>query len=295
MEDDPLIGQTFGKDGIFTVRTRLGEGGMGAVYEVWDKKREKRRAMKFLRTEHIHSTEAAERFRREGERFRNLSHPHLVRIYGLGRERGQFYIVSEFVDGDTLHERNQTDPLSVMDALKVGEEIADGLAALHEQRIVHRDLKPANVMLCREDGLVKVLDFGLAKFLDDSTGLTQVGFWLGTPGYAAPEQIKGGDVDHRADLFALGAILYRIVVGTRAFDGPDDSAVVQATLKANIKPPAEVREGVPAAASRLIQDLLEKKPARRPEEAAAVRDAIAAIRRGQEPPKEKRGLFGGRR
>lgn len=298
--DDPLIGQRFGREGVFEIQRRLGEGGMGTVYGAWDHKRSQPRAIKFLNPDQVRSPEMAERFRREGQRFAGLKHDNLVRIHGLGREKSLYYIVSEFVEGVTLHARLRQEPaLTVEESLNIGYQIASGLSALHERNVVHRDLKPANIMLTGDPAVVKVLDFGIAKFLDDSTGITQTGYWVGTVGYAAPEQIRSIDIDHRTDLFALGVLLFRMIAGRRPHEGVDDRAIIEATKRGAVERLGKIVKDLPDGVDPLVMRLIERKQAKRPSTTGEVVEALEALQAGKKPPSAEGGGsffgFGGRR
>ena len=218
--------------GSFQVLSRLGSGGMGEVYLARDTKLGRDVALKILPDVFADDNDRMGRFRREAHMLASLNHPNIAAIYGLEESGGHPALVLEFVDGETLAERIRRGPVAVVDALKIALQIAEAMEAAHERNIIHRDLKPANVKLTSQ-GIVKVLDFGLAKALESETGdasnisdsptlsmtATAGGVILGTAGYMAPEQARGKRVDRRADIWAFGVLLLEMLTGRRAFEG----------------------------------------------------------------------------
>jgi serine/threonine-protein kinase len=278
----------------YEIREKLGAGGMGVVYKAWDTLRERPLAIKFLKPERVVDREIVSRFKREGRNFSRIRHPNLVRVYALGREKGLIYIATEFVDGRNLYTILDEDgPFDVKEALRVCSCAAQGLAEAHAARVVHRDLKPENIMIRNADKAVKVLDFGIAKHLDASQVLTRIGSFLGTAGYSAPEQIRGEEIDHRADIFALGVILYEILTGKFAFDGRYTTDVLHATLKDRPVPVARVNADVINPIAQLIDKMIQKRPAKRlqtmNEVVEKVDDALVALESGF--VEEEPGLF----
>ena len=268
---DELIGQRFGEGGCLVIEKRLGEGGMGAVYKARDEKNDRLVAIKFLRMDGMADRESISRFKREGRKFGMLRHPNLVRVYALGREHGRIYIASEFVDGRNLYEMlTQEGVFSVEWAVDVVRDCAVALHVAHENQVIHRDLKPENIMIRNEDKVVKVLDFGIAKDLDASIVLTRQGTYIGTPAYSAPEQIRGEEIDHRADIFSLGVILYELLTGQVAFQGRHTTEVLKATLKESPVPVSRLNESVVNPVARLIERMIHKSPRRRPVDMAEV-------------------------
>jgi serine/threonine protein kinase len=268
--EDPLIGQRFGEDGCYVVELKLGEGGMGAVYRALDEKHQRPVALKFLRSD-TSDRDAVERFKREGRKFGRLRHPNLVQVYALGREKGRLYIASEFVAGRNLYSILAVDgALAVESALRIARAAAAGLVEAHKNLVIHRDLKPENIMVRDADRVVKVLDFGIAKDLDASVALTKQGTYIGTPAYSAPEQVKGEGIDHRADIFSLGVILYELLTGRVAFQGRHTVEVLKATLKDEPVPAQRLNDSVSAPVARLIDAMIQKSPRRRPESMESV-------------------------
>src|SRR5262245_36135629 len=254
--------------GPYEVASLLGAGGMGEVYRARDPRLRRDVALKILPASLAADEDRLRRFEVEAQAASALSHPNIIAIHDVGRHDGTPYVVSELVEGETLRARLESGALPARRAVEIAAQLAQGLAGAHERGIVHRDLKPENVMITR-DGHVKILDFGLAKLLqpepgaDDSatfTRETDPGKVLGTVGYMSPEQVRGRPVDLRSDIFSLGAVLYEMISGRRAFKG--DSAVE--TLNAILKdePPQIVDPGrpLPPGLERIVRHCLEKRP-----------------------------------
>ena len=267
----PSSGSRFGR---YEIRERLGAGGMGEVYRARDSELPRDVAIKFLSDPFVTDPARLARFATEARAASALNHPNILTVHDVGEADGQPFIVMECVEGKTLREVIGRAAMAPKAMLDIGVQIADGLAKAHATGIVHRDLKPENVMVT-EDGLVKIVDFGLAKppAFDADAGGTDVetrpgsptvrGAILGTVGYMAPEQACGGAVDHRADQFALGAILYEMATGRRAFDCPSAVETLAATLDREPESVAALNPAVPAPARWLIERCLSKKPKER--------------------------------
>jgi Tol biopolymer transport system component len=246
---------------------------MGVVFRAHDTKLQRDVAIKVLPDHFSADPERLSRFQREGQLLASLNHPNIAQIYGLEQAGDSGCIVMELVEGEPLDQRIRRGPVPFDDAMQIAKQIADALEAAHERGVIHRDLKPANIKLT-PDGIVKVLDFGLAKGLasegsqvDASNSPTisatadsgsMVGTILGSPGYMSPEQARGRPVDKRADIWAFGCVLYELLTGTRAFDGTDVTEALGAIIH---KDPAWER--VPAKALPLLRRCLEKDPKRR--------------------------------
>src|SRR5688572_25276259 len=231
--------------GSFKILTPLGRGGMGEVFRASDSRLGRDVALKFLRVDWASDLEARARFEREARAIAALTHPNIGALYDVGEHDGSPYLVMECVEGETLADRLSRGPLSLGEATRIGSAIAEAMAFAHRSGIVHRDLKPANVMLTKTG--VKLLDFGLAKVqradgVDVSTAMqTEPHAILGTLPYMAPEQLTGGVVDARTDIFAFGAVLFEMVAGRRLFDGASSAAITSAILRDDpprIEPPA---------------------------------------------------------
>src|SRR2546427_7598035 len=220
--------------GSFEVLSIVGRGGMGEVYRARDTKLKREVAIKLLPEEFSQDPERVARFQREAEVLASLNHPNIAGIHSLEEAEGSRFLVMEFVEGETLSERIRRGPIPIEDALDIATGICEALEAAHEKGITHRDLKPANIKLT-PDGKVKVLDFGLAKAIENaptsatlsnsptllSVAATNAGVILGTAAYMAPEQAKGKTVDRRTDIFAFGCVLYEMLTGRPAFEGED--------------------------------------------------------------------------
>src|SRR5271165_5482471 len=226
------------KLGPYEIQSPLGAGGMGEVYRALDTRLGRTVAVKVLPTEFSSDEDRLRRFEHEARLLSTLNHPNLLAIYDVGTQDGVHFLVSELLEGESLRQRLEHGPLTARKAVDFGVQMAKGLAAAHEKGIVHRDLKPDNVFVL-SDGRVKILDFGLAKQTleaDDNTVSghgpgTQTGAVLGTAGYMAPEQVRGKPTDARSDIFSLGAILYEMVAGQRAFHGESSVETMNAILK----------------------------------------------------------------
>ncbi|HVE66482.1 MAG TPA: serine/threonine-protein kinase, partial [Thermoanaerobaculia bacterium] len=228
--------------GPYEIQQLVGSGGMGEVYRARDTRLERTVAVKVLSAHLSSSPEVRERFDREAKTISQLSHPNICALYDVGHQDGIDYLVMEYLEGETLAERLLKGPLATEQVLRHGVEIAGGLDRAHRQGIVHRDLKPGNVMLTRAG--VKLLDFGLAKAfqaqpLSGVTGLptaahlTQEGSILGTFQYMAPEQLEAKDADARTDIFALGAVLFEMATGRKAFSGASQASLISSIMSAD--------------------------------------------------------------
>ena len=275
-----LIGQTLG--GRYRVTALLGSGGMGAVYRAEHTELKKTVALKVLNQEMAAHREAALRFEREAMVSAQIQHPNVVNATDSGRlPDGSLYLVLEYVSGRSLRALIDAEGrLAPARALAIGSQIAEALGAAHRAQIVHRDLKPGNVMLLSEDNnpeLVKVLDFGLARVGGaPSIGepLTRTGSVFGTPEYMSPEQARGEVVDHRADLYALGVILYELLSGRQPFIAPELVAIL---IKHIQEPPPPLPRDVPQPIAEYVMRLLDKDPSRRPGDARQVAKVLRRL------------------
>ena len=225
------------------------------------------------------------RFLREARTAAQLEHDHIVPIYQVGQDKGVPYLAMQLLRGQTLDERlRQGPPISTSEVLRIGREIAEGLAAAHGHGLIHRDIKPANVWLEEGSGRVKILDFGLARVANETARLTQDGSILGTPAYMAPEQASGSSaVDHRSDLFSLGSVLYRMSTGKLPFPASSSGAMLMALVRDDPVPPRQINPEIPPAFEALILGLLAKEPDRRPQAAQAVVELIRRLERTEQP------------
>jgi tetratricopeptide (TPR) repeat protein len=263
-------------DDRFELLERIGEGGAGRVFRAVDREGGGVVALKIL---HDRSPRAPERFAAEARVLAALAHPHVVRYVAHGvTGAGDPYLAMEWLEGESLLARLGRGPLGVEESLELGRGVADALAAAHARGIVHRDVKPSNLFLAGGAvASVRVLDFGLASDFEENVGLSGSG--AGTPGYMAPEQVRGerSRIDARADVFSLGAVLYQCLTGQRAFPGVHTMAVLAQILLADAPRVRELAPGVPAALDALVARLLAREPGQRPADGAAVLAALEAL------------------
>jgi serine/threonine protein kinase len=278
---DEFIGRNFGPNGQYKIEKKLGEGGMGVVFKAFDVPHNRIVALKFLRTDGAVDADLIARFKNEGTRCAAVRHENVVRIYALGREEGALYIASEFIDGSNLYQLmvKGGGPFTIDRALSVIADSAKGLKEAHRLGVVHRDLKPENIMVRDADGVVKVLDFGIAKDLHASIAMTRPGIYMGTAGYSAPEQIRGDAVDARTDVFSLGAILYELITGKVAFEAKRTSEILRRTVKGDPVPVVRHNESVPEIVTSLIDSMMRKNPLKRLASCEEVIVQVDAIRR----------------
>ncbi len=257
--------------GPYEVLGLLGEGGMGQVYRARDERLSREVALKFVHTALAQEMERLRRFEHEAKAAGALNHPNIVAVYDTGESNGSPYIVTELLQGETLRDRLATGALGTRKAVDCGVQIARGLAAAHEKGIVHRDLKPENLFLTK-DGLVKILDFGIAKLGrpgEERAGTavetlsptgTSPGTMLGTVGYMSPEQVRGLPADHRSDLFSFGAVLFEMLTGRRAFRGTTAADTLSAILREDPTDSATTAAGIAPGLLRVVRRCLEKSP-----------------------------------
>jgi serine/threonine protein kinase len=260
-----VIGKTVSH---YKIIEKLGEGGMGVVYKAEDSRLERTVALKFLSPHILGDQNDRARFVHEAKAAAALNHPNVCTIHEIDEADDQIFIAMEFVDGENLRTRLRAGPLEVNDALGIAAQIAEGLEAAHRRGIVHRDIKPANIVVT-PDGLVKIMDFGLARRLGGAQ-LTRAGTTMGTVAYMSPEQARGDAVDHRTDLWSLGVMLYEMVTGQRPFRGDHDQAVIYSILNDEPGTASQSRPDVPAALDAVIHTLLFKNAAERCQSAAEV-------------------------
>src|SRR5215471_10159963 len=274
--------------GPYEILSAVGAGGMGEVYKAKDTRLERTVAVKVLPQHLSASAEVRQRFEREAKTISQLSHPHICALYDVGNQDGVEYLVMEYLEGETLAERLLKGPLPVDQTLRYGMEIADALDKAHRQGIVHRDLKPGNVMLTKSG--VKLLDFGLAKAVQPASAvsaltslptegpaLTAEGTILGTFQYMAPEQLEGRETDARTDIFALGAVLYEMATGRKAFSGRSRASLIGAILKDEPPLVSAAQPMTPPALDRVVRTCLAKDPEERWQSAHDIRSELAWI------------------
>jgi hypothetical protein len=260
----------------FTVGPLLGEGGFAGVFRVRDTTLNRDVAVKVLDLDLAPSATLAERFLREAQTIARLEHPHIVPIYKVGRHEEVLYIIMRCIDGPSLRQLLGTHKrLSVGDAARIARQVADALAYAHSHDIVHRDIKPDNILLDKS-GHVLVTDFGIAKAAQAATAaqLTTEGMIIGTPQYMSPEQATGDKVDGRSDIYSLGIVLYHMLSGEPPFDG-ESSASILAKQITQVPPPIRrIRSDVPDDLAFVLERMLQKNPARRPQTAAELSRAL---------------------
>ncbi len=258
--------------GPYKILAALGAGGMGEVYRAHDTRLGRDVAVKVLPSHLAAAPEVRARFEREARTISQLNHPHICTLYDVGRQDGVDYLVMELLEGETLAHRLERGRLPFLEVLRLGAQIADALDKAHHGGIVHRDLKPGNIMLTK--GGAKLMDFGLAHITGlapaaaealaeaptVSRPLTVEGTILGTFQYMAPEQLEGKEADARADLWALGCVLYEMATGKRAFEGTSQASLIAAILKEAPRPMSELQPLAPPALERIVMRCLEKDP-----------------------------------
>ncbi|HEY7183861.1 MAG TPA: protein kinase, partial [Blastocatellia bacterium] len=278
--------------GVYRLVKELGRGGMGTVYLAYDTRLGRRAALKLLPSHLVDNPERAHRFQREARLVSALNHPNISTIYDFGEENGRYYIVSEFVEGDTLRNFVGGPDVALNQILDIVIQVASALEAAHAAGIVHRDIKPENIML-RPDGYAKVLDFGLAKLTELESGddgaktdvlgaptdfETQTGMVMGTVNYMSPEQARGQRVDGRSDLFSLGVVLYELITGRRPFSGKTWHHTIVAITDSEPPPIARNVRGAPPALQEIISRALSKNREQRYQTARALSADLETLR-----------------
>jgi serine/threonine protein kinase len=283
----------------YKIIEKIGEGGMGAVYRAHDTHLDRPVAIKILPPDKVTDPERKQRFVQEAKAASALRHPNIVVIHDIATDRGLDFIVMEFVEGQSLDHLIGRKGLKLSHALGYATQIADGLAKAHSIGIIHRDLKPTNIMVT-DDGLVKILDFGLAKLMEqeaeagavqtmtmgrDEKPRTEEGFILGTAAYMSPEQAEGKTVDARSDIFSFGTVLYEMLTGQRAFDRESRIKTLAAVLSDDPKPVSRVNEEIPPEAEHLLGRCLRKDPQRRWQTMSDLRVALQDLKEDSESGK----------
>jgi serine/threonine protein kinase len=277
-----MIGQTISH---YKILEELGRGGMGVVYRAHDTKLERDVALKFLPPHLSASEQDKTRFVQEARAAATLDHPNICTIHSIEEHEGpafpgapavkQLFIVMQFVDGEVLRERIKG--MSLKQAIEIGIQVAEGLAAAHDKGVVHRDIKPENIMV-RKDGIAQIMDFGLAK-LKGVSRLTKEGSTVGTAGYMSPEQIQGQDADHRSDIFSLGVLLYEMLTGQLPFKGVHETAIAYEIVNVDAAPPSALNGEIEPELDRIVLECLEKDPAERSQSVKQVAVDLRRIRR----------------
>jgi eukaryotic-like serine/threonine-protein kinase len=268
----------------YEIRSLLGRGGMGEVHLALDTRLNRKVAIKLLPSEFTRDPDRLRRFEQEAQAASALNHPSILTIHEITEVAGQRLIVTEYIEGETLRERLAQTPhqqMNLAEAIAFTTQVASALQAAHAAGIIHRDIKPENVMV-RADGLVKVLDFGLAKLSQadepqPSGNLTESGLVMGTMAYMSPEQTRGQKVDQRTDIFSLGAMLYEMLAGHKPFEGETSSDLIAAVLTSEPTPLDEIVPDAPAALWRIVRRCLEKRPEQRFQSAGDLGFALTSL------------------
>ena len=253
----------------YIILAEIGTGGMGKVYVAEDRTLKRRIALKMLTAASAYDADSVRRFRKEAEAASALNHPNILTIYEVGEWQETQFIASEFIDGETIRQRLRRGPMNIREALDVAIQIASGLAVAHAAGLIHRDIKPENIII-RSDGLVKIVDFGIARFTrkrvdfestNEASNLdakTSIGMVIGTTRYMSPEQARGQTLDARTDIFSLGVVLYEMVSGHAAFDGDTDSDRIAAILKTDSAPLSACLPKIPLELVTIIYKAMSK-------------------------------------
>ncbi len=283
MNELPKKGDLVG--GKYTVEGVLGQGGMGAVFQVCHRLTGKHFAVKWLLPALSGQTDAVRRFMREAQVAGRVDHPNVVEVYDVGQEGTSFYMVMELLQGESLAARiDRVRRLSTEEACRILLPVMHGLSVAHAAGVIHRDLKPDNIYLCRtplNTEVPKVLDFGISKMSslagEVSASVTRYGLVIGTPQYMSPEQLRGEPVDHRTDIYALGVILYEMLTGSVLYPGASFADLVLTIMHEDPKPLAELAPGVPAPIAKLVHKALSRDPNERFQTVEEMGRALAAL------------------
>jgi serine/threonine protein kinase len=276
----PQAADELGRLGPYRVLQELGAGGMGLVYRAEDTQLRRPIALKVMRPSSARDDEARQRFLHEARATAAVSHERIITIYQVGEQGDVPFLAMQLLQGEPLEARlgrADKSPLSVAEVLRIGRDVADGLAAAHAKGLIHRDIKPANIWLEADSGRAKVLDFGLARSSFQDVRLTQTGCVLGTPAYMSPEQAHSRPVGPASDLFSLGVVLYRMLTGIEVFRRGSSYATLIAVVQEEPTSVRVLNPQVPEAAADLVHKLLAKKIEDRPATAAEVSKALGAL------------------
>ena len=273
------VPQTFG---CYVILGVLGSGGMGVVYEAYDRELDRRIALKVLRTGLPDEAKATQRFLREAQTLAAIQHPRIVGIHDIGIEGELPYIAMDLLEGQTLEERMTfADSMRFPGIHTLAVQILEGLHEIHAQGLIHRDIKPANIWLTFKTDQVVILDFGLARRVDGQLGLTSPSLMMGTPQYISPELARGDELDCRCDLFSLGIILYEICTGRKPFEATTPLALMEQITRHHPPRISTINTEIPIPFSNLVMEMLAKYPKDRPASAEMVLHRLKAIRPSQ--------------
>jgi len=269
-----MIGQTVSH---YKILEKLGEGGMGVAYKAEDTRLKRTVALKFLSPELTRDKDAKTRFIHEAQAASALQHNNICTIHEIDETKdGRLFISMDCYEGETLKEKIAEGPLPVEDFIDIVSQVAAGLSEAHAAGMVHRDIKPANILVT-EKGVVKILDFGLAK-LFGQTKMTKSGMTVGTIAYMSPDQAGGGVVDERSDIFSLGVVMYELLTGERPFKGDHDAAVIYSIMNLEPKAPRQIRDQIPAEIEEIILTAMDKEPSRRYRVADELRARLRVVK-----------------
>jgi serine/threonine-protein kinase len=278
--ETPLPGDTPPMPPGYEWRGKIGEGGMGVVYHVWETNPGRHVALKMIRAGEFASPRDLARFQFEGEATARLEHPNIVTVYNVGKFAGQPYLALRWIDGTSLRERLASGPLPPRDAAHLLEKVARAIHYAHQSGILHRDLKPGNILLDRANEPY-VADFGLARRIDSDETRTEFGEVVGTPSYMAPEQVCSEKPSTAIDIWALGVVLYECLTGKRPFDGRTTIETLKRIPDSEPAPPRTLNSAIPADLEAICLKCLEKDPAQRYSSALALADDLERYRLGQ--------------
>ena len=260
-------------EGRYQVLKELGRGGMGIVFQAYDKQLKEQVAIKILSPLLSNDSDALERLKREVSAARRITHSNVIRIHDIAEANGLHYVSMEFFGGTNLKEyMKQAGHLSLMEAFNIAAQVCDGLRAAHEQGVIHRDLKTQNIII-NAANQIKIIDFGLA-YTQQMQGLTATGLIMGTPEYMSPEQVSGKKVDERADVYSLGIILYELFTGKVPFTGPSAISIGFQQMKDAPPPPTSLNSQIPLAVEKVILKALEKDPMQRHRSVAELKEDL---------------------
>ncbi|OGT95118.1 MAG: hypothetical protein A2083_08750 [Gemmatimonadetes bacterium GWC2_71_9] len=264
--------------GRYEVLRTVGTGGMGVVYKAHDRELGEDVAIKMLHPDLLNGDGTAiQRLKAETRLARRISHRNVVRTHDFGEWQGACYVTMEFVEGITVRQLIETrGPLGVSAALAIATQLADALEVAHQQGVIHRDIKPQNLLL-DADGVLKVMDFGVARLVEHTAMLTQAGMVVGTPAYMSPEQLLAEAVDGRSDLYSAGVVLYECLTGRLPFEANSPISLIAKVLHDEPAPPATLNADIPPALSALVLRLLGKRPDDRPHGAGDLARLLAQL------------------
>jgi serine/threonine protein kinase len=263
--------------GRYEIESPIGVGGMGTVYRARDVELDEQVAIKTLRPELVTDETLVERFKTEIRLARRISHRNVVRTHDLGEWNGIYFLTMEYVEGLTVRDLlDQRGRLEVSSTLAIARQLAESLEVAHGQGVIHRDIKPQN-MLLDADGVLKVMDFGVARLAERTSTLTEAGLIIGTPSYMAPEQLLADSIDARADLYAVGVVLFECLTGRLPFEARSTISLVAKVLNDPPPPPLDLNVEIPPPLSGLVLDLLAKKPDDRVQSARELSERLARL------------------